>query len=163
MAMKFMFAGAFMVLGWMWAYMFLRQFLFNILVAMPLIKKMNKASEGLIAIGAKRYTAISNAVTVIMSLIFGFLVVRFCALYLMISFFVGGAICLMMLFGSVKPSNRPMFDTFCGAYYRFVPDDELRTAMYNKKPSKMKLRLHTMGVDIDCIPDFKEGKKKNKN
>jgi len=162
MAMKFMFAGAFMVLGWMWAYMFLRQFLFNILVAAPIIKKMNKASEELIAIGAKRYTAISNAVSVIMCLIFGFLVVRFCALYLMISFFVGGAICLMMLIGSVKPTNRPMFDTFCGAYYRFVPDDELRTAMYNKKPSKMKLRLHTMGVDIDCIPDFKEGKKKNK-
>lgn len=39
-----------------------------------------------------------------------------------------------------------MFDSFCAAYYRFVPDDELRTAMYNKKPSQMKKRLHEMRI-----------------
>ena len=48
-----------------------------------------------------------------------------------------------------------MFDSFCAAYYRFVPDDELRTAMYNKKPSQMKKRLHEMRISTDFIPEFK--------
>ena len=160
MAMKFMFAGALLVAGWMWGYMFLRQFMFNLGVAMPLIKRMNAAAEDLIAIGAKRYTVISVVVCIVVSAIIFFLVVKFLALYLIICFFVGALACAIMLAGSMTPNNRAMYDTFCGAYYRFVPDDELRTAMYHKKPSKMKLRLHTMGVSIDCIPNFKEDKKK---
>ena len=160
MAMKLMFAGALLVAGWMWGYMFLRQFFFNVCVAAPLIKKMNAAAEDLIAVGAKRYTAISIGVCIVVSAIIVFLVVKFLPLYLIICFFVGGLICVVMLIGSMSPNNRAMFDTFCGAYYRFVPDDELRTVMYNKKPSKMKLRLHTMGVSIDWIPNFKEDKKK---
>lgn len=160
MAMKFMFAGALLLAGWMWGYMFLRQFMFNVGVAMPLIKKMNAAAEDLIAVGAKRYTWISIVVCIIISAIIVAIVIRFCPTYLIVCFFVGAAACVAMLAGSMNPGNRPMYDTFCGAYYRFVPDDELRTAMYNKKPSKMKLRLHTMGVSIDCIPNFKDEKKK---
>ena len=160
MAIKFMLAGALMVAGWMWAYMFIRQFLFNIAVAMPLIRKMNAAAEDLIAVGAKRYTIISIVVCVVVSSIIAALIIKFCALYLTICFFVGAVACVAMLIGSMNPQNRAMYDTFCGAYYRFVPDDELRTAMYHKKPSKMKLRLHTMGVSIDCIPNFKDEKKK---
>ena len=160
--MKFMFSGALLMLGWMWAYMFIRQFLFNVAVALPLIKKMRATAEDLIAVGANRYTTISIVVCIIMSAIFAAIVIRFCPTYLVICFFVGAAACVAMLVGAMSPNNRAMYDTFCGAYYRFVPDDELRTAMYNKKPSKMKLRLHTMGLSIDCIPNFKEDKKKNK-
>ena len=49
-----------------------------------------------------------------------------------------------------------MFDAFCATYYQFVPDDELRTAMYNKKPSQMKVRLHAMDARTDFIPVFKD-------
>jgi len=160
MAIKFMLAGALMVVGWMWGYMFLRQFMFNVAVAMPLIKRMNAAAQDLIAIGAKRYTVISIVVCIVVSSIIVALIIKLCPLYLIICFFVGAVACVVMLVGSMNPQNRAMYDTFCGAYYRFVPDDELRTAMYNKKPSKMKLRLHTMGVSIDCIPSFKDEKKK---
>ena len=38
----------------------------------------------------------------------------------------------------------------------FVPDDELRAHMYNKNPHKMKVRLHTMGVSTDWVPNFKD-------
>ena len=60
-----------------------------------------------------------------------------------------------MYIGRLSPKNRNMFDSFCAAYYRFVPDDELRTAMYNKKPSQMKKRLHEMRISPDFIPEFK--------
>ena len=153
MAMKMILAGALLTAGWLWGYLFLRQFLFNLTVAYPMIESLNKHEE-LIAVGAKRYTTISVVVCIVMSALLLFLAVRFLPLYLLICFTVGGAFCLVMLLGGMKPSNRAMFDIFCGAYYRFVPDDELRTAMYNKKPSRMKQRLHNMGISIDCIPEF---------
>ena len=48
-----------------------------------------------------------------------------------------------------------MFDAFCNTYYRFVPDDELRTAMYNKDPQRIKQRLYNLGLARDMVPDFK--------
>ena len=83
------------------------------------------------------------------------IVVLLCKTYLMICFFVGALIALCMYIGRLSPKNRNMFDSFCAAYYRFVPDDELRTAMYNKKPSQMKKRLHEMRISTDFIPEFK--------
>ena len=55
--------GAFIFLGgWLWAYLFVRQLLFNLQTAYPLIKKMKAADPDLIAVGAKRYTDISMIV-----------------------------------------------------------------------------------------------------
>ena len=61
MQMKILGAGVLLVLGWLWFYLFVRQFLFNFFTAYPLIKKMQAAKEDLIAVGAKRYTGVSVA------------------------------------------------------------------------------------------------------
>ena len=160
MEMKVIFAGAMFLVGWLWFYLFFRQFLFNILVAFPMIKAMNKAQTDLIAIGAKRYTIVSLiACTVVCAIVAG-IIIWLCPLYLIISFLVGALVGFVMYIGKLTPKNRAMFDVFCNAYYRFVPDNELRTLMYNKNPHKMKVRLHTMGVSTDWIPDFKD---KDKN
>ncbi len=156
MEMKIIFAGAMFLVGWLWFYLFFRQFLFNILTAFPLIKAMNKAQPNLIAIGAKRYTIVSFvACTVVCAIVAG-IIIWLCPLYLIISFIVGALVGFVMYIGKLSPKNRAMFDVFCNAYYRFVPDDELRTFMYNKNPHKMKVRLHTMGVSTDWIPNFKD-------
>ena len=59
MEMKIIFAGAIFLGGWLWFYLFLRQLLFNLCTAFPLIKAMNTAQPELIAVGAKRYTIVS--------------------------------------------------------------------------------------------------------
>lgn len=153
--MKVIWAAALFFVGWMWFYLFIRQLLFNFTAAYPLIRSMNKTQDDLIAIGAKRYTTISVIVMVVISAIICFVIVRFCKLYLTISFLVGAVLALIMYANKLGPKNRDIFDTFCGAYYRFVPDDVLRTAMYNKKPGQMKARLHEMGLSTDFIPEFK--------
>ena len=38
MQMKVMFAGAMVLVGFLWSYLVMRQFLFNVLVAYPVIK-----------------------------------------------------------------------------------------------------------------------------
>lgn len=144
------------MLGWFWFYLFVRQFLFNFITAYPLIKAMQKAKEDLIAIGAKRYTAVSVVSCAVVCAIAVAIVLIFCPKYLILCFFGGALVAFFMYLPLMGPSNRAMFDSFCAAYYRFVPDDELRTAMYNKKPSQMKIRLHDMGVSDDFIPQFKK-------
>lgn len=156
MEMKILFAGAIFLGGWLWFYLFFRQFLFNLLTAFPLIKAMNKAQDELIGPGAKKYTIVSLVTCAIVCAALVAVVVIFCPLYLMLSFFGGALIGILAYTGKLTPKNRAIFDVFCGAYYRFVPDDELRTMMYNKNPHKMKVRLHTMGVSTDWIPSFKD-------
>lgn len=156
MAIKVMWVGALLFAGWLWFYLFPRQLLFNFLTAYPLIKKMNDTAETLIDIGAKRYTDVSVAVCFIVSAIIAALIIAFCPLYIIISFFVGALVALVLFLPKLTPKNRSMFDLFCASYYRFVPDDELRTAMYNKKPSQMKLRLHVMALSTDFIPKFED-------
>ncbi len=156
MAMKVMWVGALLFAGWLWFYLFPRQLIFNFLTAYPLVKKMRAAGEGLIDIGAKRYTDVSVAVCAVVSLAIAGVVIAFCKLYLVISFFVGAVVALVLYLPKLTPKNRSMFDLFCASYYRFVLDDELRTAMYNKKPSQMKLRLHAMSLSTDFIPKFED-------
>lgn len=156
MAMKIMWAGALFFCGWFMFFLFLRQFLFNFITAYPLIKKMNQTQENLISENAVRYTTTSVIICGLLSLIISALIIRFCALHLIIGFFVGVLVCFVMYINKLSPNNRLIFDSFCGAYFRFVFDDELRTAMYNKSPSQMKLRLHDMGLSTDFIPDFKK-------
>lgn len=159
MEMKVLWAGALFLGGWLWFFLFVRQFLFNFTVAFPLIKGMNRTENGLMHKAATRYTVISAIICALFIGIVLFVIIRFCAVYLMISFFVGGAVGFVLYINKFTPKNRQMFDAFCNTYYQFVPDDELRTAMYNKKTSQMKLRLHTMGLSTDFIPDFKDSKK----
>lgn len=156
MEMKILLVGAIFLAGWLWFYLFLRQFLFNLVIAYPLTKKMRATAEDLITKAANKYTTTSVVVCSVFMALCLFLVIRFCPLYLKIGFLVGAAMALIVYAKNLTVRNRAMFDTFCGTYYNFVPDDELRTAMYNKKPSQMKLRLHDMGLSIDFIPEFKK-------
>lgn len=155
MEMKVLWVGAAAVIGWIAYYLFARQFVFNFVTGYPLIKKMKAAKEDLIVDNANKYTTTSVVITALFLAIIFFIVLRFCPTYIIISFFGGFAVCGLLLINKTGPSNRKIFDSFCGAYYRFVPDDELRTAMYNMKPSQMKVRLHAMGISTDWIPEFK--------
>lgn len=155
MEMKVLFGGMIMLGGWLWFYLFVRQFLFDFFTAYPLIKGMLAADEELISTNARRYTTVSVILCAVVSAIIAVVVILLCKTYLIICFFVGALIAMCMFIGRLSPKNRSMFDSFCAAYYRFVPDDELRTAMYNKKPSQMKKRLHEMKLSTEFIPEFK--------
>lgn len=156
MQIKLMYGAFLFIVGWFWFYLFFRQFLFNFVTAYPLIRKMRSLREDLIAIGASRYTGVSVAVSFLICAAAVGIVAWLCPLYLKISFAIGAVLGLVMYVGKLSPSNRSMFDAFCVAYYRFVPDDELRTAMYNKKIGQMKSRLHAMGIKGSFIPEFKD-------
>ena len=158
MEMKIMLTGAIFLGGWLWSYLFIRQLLFNFATAFPLIKKMNSLQEDLIAIGAHRYTVISVITCSIVAAALLAAVIIWCPLYLQIGFAAGALLAIVLLIPRVSARNREMFDTFCANYYRFVPDDELRTAMYNKKTGQMKSRLKAMGIQDTFIPAFKETK-----
>lgn len=154
MEMKVLWAGAMLLGGWLWFFLFVRQFLFNLTVAYPLINSMKTASEDLIHPAATKYTNTSMIICTVLIALIIFVVLRFAKPYLIICFFVGAVVCLITLIRKFTPKCRQMFDSFCGTYYQFVPDDELRTAMFNKKTSQMKQRLHAMGVSTDFIPEF---------
>ena len=153
--------GAFIFLvGWLWYYLFLRQFVYNFTTAFPLIRKMRSLNEDLINPNANRYTAVSVFASLALSLVIAAIVVFLCRkhFYYIIAFGAGALIACLMTLNKISIRNRAMFDAFCNAYYRFLPDDELRTAMYNKDIHKMKLRLHEMGISVkdSFIPDFKD-------
>lgn len=156
MEMKILWAGAMVVAGWLAYYLFGRQFIFNFVTAFPLIRKMKETDKDLIADTAKKYTVTSAVVTGLICAVICFVIIYFCPLYLKLSFFVGAIVGAVMFKDRLDACNRDMFDSFCGTYYRFVPDDELRTAMFNRKPSQMKLRLHDMELSTDFIPEFKK-------
>ena len=142
--------------GWLWVYLFMRQFLFNLMTAYPMIRKMQEIDPNLIAVGAKRYTNTSIIVCTVFSAIVLFVIFRFCPHYLIISFFVGAVLCMLMLWGKLSPQNKAMFENFCAGYCRFVGDDELRTLMFNKEIKKINRRLREMGYDRSFVPEFKQ-------
>ena len=154
MAMKIMWAAAIFFGGWLFSYLFGRQLVFNFMSAYPMIKKLRSQDQDLIAPGADKYTNISVIVCTAVILIICFVVIRFCKLYLVISFFVGLISALVMYLPRLKISERGTFDLFCSAYSRFIPDDELRTAMYERKPKDIRKRLRDMGLDDSIIPTF---------
>lgn len=158
MEIKIMFAAAIFFGGWLLAYVFLRQLLFNFTVAYPLLKKMWELDPELIAVGAKRYTNTSVIVCIVSIAVIVFVVLFLCPTYLIISFFVGFLLCLLMIAGKLTPRNRAMFESFCAGYCRFVPDDELRTIMYNKDVKKINRRLRELGCNSSFVPEFEDKK-----
>lgn len=155
MEIKIMICGALVLGGFLWSYLFVRQLLFNFMVAYPMIKKMNALKPDLIAVGAKRYTTMSNVVVFLVGAAILAAIIYFCPLYIIISFAVGAVAAFIFIIFRMKPSNRETFDLFAVAYYRFVPDDELRTILYNKEYKKVKPRLKAMGIRENFVPDFK--------
>ena len=61
----------------------------------------------------------------------------------------------LFIFFRTKPENKESFELFTNAYYRFVPDDELRTLLYKKEYKQVKARLREMGIQGTFVPDFK--------
>ena len=155
MQMKIFFAAGLFFAGWLWVYLFVRQFLFNVMTAYPLIRKMQSIDPDLIAAGARRYTNISVAVCLVISAVILFIILYFCPLYLIISFGAGALLCLMLLLNKLGPTNKGMFESFCTGYCRFVPDDELRTLMYQRDIKKIDRRLREMGLGQSFVPEFK--------
>lgn len=158
MEIKIMLAGAIFLAGWLWAYLFVRQLMFNFATAYPLIRNMNALRDDLIAVGAKRYTTISVITCTAVAAALLAAVLIFCPLYLKTGFGAGALLAIILLIPRVSAKNREMFESFCASYYRFVPDDELRTAMYSKKTGQIKSRLKAMEISGTFIPDLKEKK-----
>ena len=156
MAMKIMWAAAIFFGGWLCFYLVGRQLVFNFSSAYPTIKKMREQDKELIAPGADKYTNISVLVCVVTIVVVAAIVIRFCPLYLMISCAVGAVSALLMYLPHAKVSDRGTFDLFCSAYSRFVPDDELRTAMFNRKPKEIRKRVREMGLDPAFVPIFSD-------
>ena len=150
-----MLAAAIFFGGWLLSYVFVRQLLFNFITAFPLIRKMQQIDKDLIAVGAKRYTVTSVFVCLLVCAAIVFVVLRFCPVYLIIAFFIGVLLCILMIIGKISPRNLPMFENFCTGYCRFVPDDTLRTIMYNKDVKKIDRRLRELGYGSSFVPDFK--------
>ena len=151
--------GAFILLvGWLWYYLFFRQFIYNFTTAFPLIKKMRASDEDLISQNAIRYTVISVCASLAICVVIAAIVTFLCRkhYYFIIAFYAGALISFVMSIKNLNERNKAMFEAFCSAYYRFVPDDELRTAMYNKKISQMRVRLHEMNISDSFIPEFKD-------
>lgn len=155
MEWKIMLSAALLLGGFLWTYLFIRQFLFNTLIAYPTIKKMNALQKDLIGVGAVRYTRISNVVSLLIAAVILALVIYFCPLYMSISFGVGAIAALCFIIFRTKPENKEMFDLFATGYYRFIPDDELRTIVFNKDYKKVYPRLKDMGIHGTFVPKFK--------
>ena len=110
-----MWIAAMFLLGWLVSYFFIRQIMYNFMIAMPMIKKMNGLQDGIIAIGAKRYTTISTVICVIVTAIIVAVVIRYARLALIISFAAGAVIAIVMMFNMISLKNRAMFEKFCDA------------------------------------------------
>ena len=156
MAMKIMWAAAIFFGGWLFFYLFGRQLVFNFTAAYPMIRKMREQDKELIAPGADKYTNISVLVCVIALAVVAAIVIRFCPPYLSISCAVGAVSALLMYLPHAKISDRSTFDLFCSAYSRFIPDDALRTAMFNRKPKEIRKRIREMGLESNFVPAFSE-------
>lgn len=155
MDINFLLAGVLFLAGWLWSYLFLKQFIYNFTVAFPLVNGMLKASDQIISPNARKFTWVSVIANFLVCGVICFLILWFVKpLYLRLCFIAGAVIAFVMIIKGLSYKNRKMFDSFCSSYYRFVPDDELRTAMFNKKPSQMKVRLHALELPYEWIPKF---------
>ena len=155
METKIMLVGALVLAGFLWCYLFVRQLMFNLFIAHPMIHRMNALQPGLIASGATNYTVVSDVVCGVIGGVILFLIIRFCPLYITLSFAVGAVAAFLFLLFRVKPSNKAMFDVFCKTYCRFVPDDDLRNILANLEYPRVKAQLKKMQIKETFIPEFK--------
>ena len=156
MGMKIIWAAVIFFVGWLFSYLFIRQLVFNFRVAYPMVKKLRAQDKELVAPGADKYTNLSVVVCVVVTLIVFAVVLYLCRnrLYLSLCFFIGVVSALLLFWSHLKITDKGSFELFCSAYSRFVPDDELRTAMFERKPRDIRSRLRDMGLDDSVIPVF---------
>ena len=150
MEMKIMYGALIFVAGWFYFYICLRQLIFDFTVAYPLISKFGKAMNGELfaAKGANRLNTISVIIWLVICVGLGFLVVHFAALYLIISFYVGAVLGIILYIKKLGSSTKSNFEAFCHTYCRFVPDDDLRQAMNQCDLPKMRAALRALNCDL---------------
>ncbi len=160
MDLKIMWAALVFLGGWLWFYFILRQLIFNLATALPMLNRFKKAGgEKLMSVNAKRFLSISIIIWFVISAGVCYLVIHFAPPYLYISFLIGGVVGALLHIKHYGPDTKANYNDFCSTYYRFVPDDVLRTAMYNNKLSEMKARLAELEVNKKLvIPEFKRDK-----
>lgn len=144
---KIMYAALLFVVGWFYFYICVRQLIFDFTVGYPLIRKFGDAGV-LAAVGARRLNTISVIIWLIICAGLAYAVIRLCPLYLMISFFAGAAVGLVVFFGKLGPRTQSNFDAFCHTYCRFVEDDALRAAMNGADLPKIRAALRTLGATL---------------
>lgn len=149
MDQKIMFGALIFVAGWFYFYICVRQLIFDFTVGYPLIKKFGDAGESVIAAGpARRLNTVSVVVWLAICAALGFLIVRFAALYLCLCFWGGALVGLACFINKLGPRTKSNFEAFCRSYYRFMPDDELRTATYHTDLPRMRAALRALGADV---------------
>jgi hypothetical protein len=147
MDLKIMYAALLFVAAWFYFYICLRQLIFDFTVGYPLIKKFGDAGV-LATVGANRLNTISVVIWLFISAGMAFVVIRFCPLYLMIGFWSGAVIGLIVFINKLGPRTLSNFNAFCHTYCRFVENDDLRNAMSDTDLPKMRSALRALGKEI---------------
>lgn len=149
MDVKIMYGALIFVAGWFYFYICLRQFIYDFTVGYPLIKKFGDAGENILAARpARSLNTISALVWFAICAGLAFVVFFFCPIYLMVSFWIGVLLGVIVYAQKLGPRFTPNFEAFCRTYYRFMPDDELRTAAYNADYPRMRAALRALGCDL---------------
>lgn len=148
---KIMFGALIFVAGWFYFYICIRQLIFDFTVGYPLISKFGGAGEKVIAATpARRLNTISVVIWLGICVGLGWVVFHFCLskLWLFLPFWGGALLGLICFIGKLGPRFKPNFEAFCRTYYRFMPDDELRTAAYHTDLPRMRAALRALDVDL---------------
>lgn len=149
MEMKIMYGALIFVAGWFYFYICLRQLIFDFTVGYPLISRFGKAGEEVfVPKGARRMNTISVIIWLLICVGIGWAVIHFAALYLIICFFGGAVVGVIVYAKKLGPRTKTNFEAFCRTYCRFVPDDDLRQAMAQADLPKMRAALRALGSDL---------------
>ena len=161
MANQVLYAALMFLVGWLWYFLVVRQFVFNFTTVRPMLNRFKKLSpewNTIISINSFRYLSINIIVWILISAGLCLLAYYLCRnhMYLFISFLIGGMVGVFTFLGRYSEYTERNFKDFCSTYYRFVFDDELRTAMFNSKVPAMKKRMEILNLDKEIlIHDFK--------
>ena len=156
MDMKIMWAALIFVGGWFYFYICLRQLIFDFTVGFPLISKFGAAGETVFAAtGAKRLNIISVIIWALICVGIGWVVIRFCPTYLLVSFWAGAVIGLACFAKRLGPGTKSNLEAWLRTYCRFMPDDALRMACYEADLPKLRSALRALNAEVKL--DIKKG------
>ncbi len=146
---KIMLGALIFVGGWFYFYICLRQLIFDFTVGYPLINRFGSAGyKVFMPQGAHRLNTISVVIWLLICAGIAYVVIRFCALWLLIPFWVGAASGLILFAKKLGPRTKSNFEAWLRTYCRFMPDDELRMACLNADLPKMRAALRALDCDL---------------
>lgn len=154
MEMKFLYAAFLLLAGFLFFYICGRQLIFNFSVTLPLIKKFAPLGEDVFSAKfAKRFNGVSIFVWLLINAGIIFVIIKYCPLYLQLSFLGGFVTCLAGTFKQLG-INQKNFQSFCYMYARFAPDAELYSAMGEAKTKKINQVFKSRSLaPLDLIPE----------